>query len=88
MNLKLTVDIEVVLQLDWEVVERLWPFDVADQRILLTELALKWLLNAVTTGAHIMKGKVLGNKMVDLQVSNTKLYHRSIRIIQVGRGAL
>ena len=32
------------------------------------EMAMKWALNAVSTGAHIMKGKVLCNRMVDLQL--------------------
>ncbi len=31
-------------------------------------MSVKWVLNAISTGAHVMKGKVLGNKMVDLQV--------------------
>jgi N-acetylmuramic acid 6-phosphate (MurNAc-6-P) etherase len=47
-----------------------------------TEMSLKWCLNAVSTGAHIAKGKILSNKMIDVQVSNTKLYYRAIRIIQ------
>ena len=34
----------------------------------LSEMSVKWVLNAISTGAHVMKGKVLGNKMVDLQV--------------------
>lgn len=34
----------------------------------LCEVALKWVLNAITTGAHVLKGKVLKNRMIDLQV--------------------
>ena len=29
---------------------------------------MKWVLNAISTGAHIISGKVLGNKMIDLKV--------------------
>ena len=31
------------------------------------ELAVKWTLNAVSTGAHIMKGKVFNNIMIDVK---------------------
>ena len=34
----------------------------------LCEVALKWVLNAITTGGHVLKGKVLKNRMIDLQV--------------------
>ncbi len=50
--------------------------------LMLGELATKFVLNSLTTGAHILRGKVYQNRMVDLRISNNKLYHRSIRIIQ------
>ncbi|KAK3607530.1 hypothetical protein CHS0354_025783 [Potamilus streckersoni] len=46
------------------------------------EIATKWVLNAVTTGAHVLKGKVFQNIMVDLKVSNNKLFHRAVGIIE------
>eukprot|EP00731_Ephydatia_muelleri_P031843 Em0023g350a len=46
------------------------------------EMAVKWALNAISTGAHIMKGKVLCNKMVDLQLSNDKLFHRGVKMVE------
>lgn len=49
---------------------------------LYRELALKLVLNSITTGAHIIKGKVYENVMVDLKVSNNKLFHRAISIVQ------
>lgn len=48
----------------------------------LAEFALKLALNALTTGAHVMIGKVYENRMIDLRISNNKLYFRAIRIIQ------
>ncbi|MDP2439668.1 MAG: hypothetical protein Q8P67_28295 [archaeon] len=48
---------------------------------IFSDLLLKLCLNAVSTGAHVLKGKVYENQMVDLAVSNTKLYFRSIGII-------
>lgn len=35
---------------------------------LYHEIATKWILNAVTTGAHVLKGKIYQNIMVDLKV--------------------
>ncbi|ESP02485.1 hypothetical protein LOTGIDRAFT_237979 [Lottia gigantea] len=46
------------------------------------ELATKWFLNSLSTGAHIMKGKVYQNIMIDLKPSNNKLFHRAIHILQ------
>jgi len=40
------------------------------------------VLNALTTGGHILSGKVYQNRMVDLRISNNKLFHRTIGIIQ------
>uniref|UniRef100_A0A3Q2YZ76 Glucokinase regulator n=1 Tax=Hippocampus comes TaxID=109280 RepID=A0A3Q2YZ76_HIPCM len=47
------------------------------------ELSTKLVLNAVSTGAHILKGKVFHNYMIDVQVTNSKLYRRATRLIQV-----
>ncbi len=46
------------------------------------EYATKLVLNALTTGAHILCGKVYQNRMVDLRISNNKLYYRTLGIIQ------
>lgn len=45
------------------------------------ELALKLCLNAITTGAHVLAGRVYHNRMIDLRLSNSKLYLRAIRTI-------
>uniref|UniRef100_A0A672TE28 Glucokinase (hexokinase 4) regulator n=1 Tax=Sinocyclocheilus grahami TaxID=75366 RepID=A0A672TE28_SINGR len=41
------------------------------------ELSTKWCLNAISTGAHVLKGKVYVNYMIDLRVTNSKLYRRA-----------
>uniref|UniRef100_A0A9J8AD56 Glucokinase (hexokinase 4) regulator n=1 Tax=Cyprinus carpio carpio TaxID=630221 RepID=A0A9J8AD56_CYPCA len=46
------------------------------------ELSTKWCLNAISTGAHVLKGKVYMNYMIDLRVTNSKLYRRAINILQ------
>lgn len=47
------------------------------------ELSTKWCLNAISTGAHVLIGKVYMNYMIDLRVTNSKLYRRAIHILQV-----
>ncbi|XP_062979717.1 glucokinase regulatory protein isoform X2 [Elgaria multicarinata webbii] len=46
------------------------------------ELSTKWILNTVSSGAHVLKGKILRNHMVDVRVSNTKLFWRAVTILQ------
>ena len=48
---------------------------------LWAEFSAKLLLNAVTTGANVLKGAVYGNSMINLTLSNNKLFHRSAKII-------
>ena len=44
--------------------------------------AQKLMLNMISTAAMIKLGKVQGNKMVDMQLSNEKLIERGIRMIR------
>jgi len=50
------------------------------------EVALKLALNALSTGAHVLKGKVYGCRMIDVKVSNIKLFHRSVSIVKETAG--
>src|SRR5210317_667251 len=43
--------------------------------------AQKLILNMISTTAMIQLGKVEGNKMVDMQLSNNKLVHRGTKMI-------
>jgi len=45
------------------------------------EMALKWILNAVSTLGQVSKGMVYRNKMVNVGVLNNKLFFRSQRLI-------
>lgn len=47
------------------------------------ELNTKWILNTVSTRAHILKGKILCNCMVDLLIGSSKLFWRAVSILQV-----
>ncbi len=42
----------------------------------------KMALNILSTGAMVKLGKVYGNRMVDVAVTNTKLHDRALRMIQ------
>ena len=43
--------------------------------------AQKLVLNMISTASMIQLGKVKGNKMVDMQLSNTKLVDRGVKMI-------
>ncbi len=49
--------------------------------------ATKLILNLITTIAMTHSGKVMGNLMIDLNPSNTKLRDRAVRIVQEITGA-
>ncbi|KAM4711432.1 LOW QUALITY PROTEIN: glucokinase regulatory protein [Anableps anableps] len=68
----------------------IWPQETSASMSLqhMWELSTKLLLNAVSTGAHILKGKVYQNYMIDLQVTNSKLYRRAARLLQKLSGHL
>jgi N-acetylmuramic acid 6-phosphate etherase len=43
--------------------------------------ATKLVLNTISTGVMVQLGKVFGNRMVDVAVTNSKLYDRALRIV-------
>jgi len=43
--------------------------------------AQKLVLNMISTAVMIKMGRVLGNKMVDMQLSNKKLTNRGVKMI-------
>jgi hypothetical protein len=49
---------------------------------VLAEFATKLILNAVSTGAHVLKGCVYHNRMINLNVSNFKLFERSVAVVE------
>jgi N-acetylmuramic acid 6-phosphate etherase len=53
----------------------------------LGELALKLVLNATTTGAHIRSGTIYRNRMVAVMLTNAKLFHRAVGIVTDVTGA-
>ncbi|XP_038655879.1 glucokinase regulatory protein isoform X2 [Scyliorhinus canicula] len=68
-----------------------WPVTLSNYegcyiQMFQRELSTKWILNAISTGAHVLKGKVYYNYMIDLKVSNSKLFGRALYIIQMFTG--
>ncbi|XP_047432340.1 glucokinase regulatory protein isoform X2 [Mugil cephalus] len=61
-----------------------WPQGgpVSESLLQMWELSTKLVLNAVSTGAHVLKGKIYQNHMIDVQVTNSKLYRRAARLLQ------
>lgn len=47
----------------------------------LASMAMKWVLNAISTGANVRSGMVVGNDMVNVTVANDKIYRRAVRIV-------
>ncbi|MCB1045159.1 MAG: hypothetical protein KDC35_19610 [Acidobacteria bacterium] len=45
-------------------------------------LTVKWALNVISSLGFVRAGKVLGNLMIDLRISNRKLWLRAVRIVQ------
>jgi len=48
--------------------------------------AQKLALNMLTTSIMIQLGRVKGNKMIDMQLTNNKLFHRGVRMIMAETG--
>ncbi len=51
------------------------------QRPVLADLMGKWWLNLFSTAVFLGCGKVFGNRMIDLRISNLKLWERAARTV-------
>ena len=58
------------------------PEVIAGSTRMKAGTAQKLILNMLSTGAMVRVGKTYGNRMVDVQASNTKLVQRSIRLVR------
>src|SRR5690606_30991129 len=56
------------------------------KKLLAAGTAQKMVLNMISTSVMIKLGKVKGNKMVDMQLSNEKLVKRGTRMIMEATG--
>ena len=51
-----------------------------DSESIFAGFALKLVLNAISTGANVLKGRVYGNTMINLTVANDKVGCHGYRI--------
>ncbi len=56
--------------------------NISSNVLRVGHMQLKLCLNAISTGAFVMYGKIYGNRMLDLRLSNNKLYFRAISIVK------
>jgi N-acetylmuramic acid 6-phosphate (MurNAc-6-P) etherase len=59
----------------------LWRAGVTADDRCYAEMAVKMALNCISTGSYILAGKVYGNRMIDLKITNSKLFERAERLI-------
>ena len=73
---------QVLLDVDIDIRLVVGPEILAGSTRLKAGTVTKMALNILSTGAMVKLGKVYGNRMVDVAVTNTKLYDRALRILQ------
>jgi N-acetylmuramic acid 6-phosphate etherase len=71
----------LALTADFPIVVVVGPEFVTGSSRMKAGTAQKLVLNMISTAAMIRLGRVKGNKMVDMQLSNNKLVDRGIRMI-------
>jgi N-acetylmuramic acid 6-phosphate etherase len=73
---------QVPTNYDIEIRPLVGPEILAGSTRLKAGTATKLVLNTISTGVMVQLGKVYGNRMVDVAVTNSKLHDRAIRIIR------
>lgn len=66
---------------DFPIVAEAGPEFITGSTRMKAGTAQKLILNMITTSAMVQLGRVKGNKMVDMQLSNQKLVDRGVRMI-------
>lgn len=73
---------QVSAQVDVDIRLLVGPEILAGSTRLKAGTVTKLALNILSTGVMVQLGKVYGNRMVDVAVTNTKLHDRALRILQ------
>jgi N-acetylmuramic acid 6-phosphate etherase len=73
---------QVPLDVDVDIRLLVGPEVLAGSTRLKAGTVTKLALNILSTGTMVLLGKVYGNRMVDVAVTNQKLYGRAVRMIQ------
>lgn len=72
---------EVAANADYPIEVIVGPEFVTGSTRMKSGTAQKLVLNMISTSAMIQLGRIKGNKMVDMQLSNAKLIHRGTKMI-------
>ncbi len=73
---------QVSSEVDFDIRLLVGPEILAGSTRLKAGTVTKMALNIISTGVMVRLGKVYGNRMVDVAVTNTKLRDRAVRILQ------
>jgi N-acetylmuramic acid 6-phosphate etherase len=73
---------QVPAQVDFDIRLLVGPEILSGSTRLKSGTVTKLALNVISTGTMVQMGKVYGNRMVDVAVTNRKLHDRALRIIQ------
>jgi N-acetylmuramic acid 6-phosphate etherase len=73
---------QVQIDVDVDIRLLVGPELLAGSTRLKAGTVTKLALNILSTGTMVLLGKVYGNRMVDVAVTNQKLYDRAVRMIQ------
>jgi len=73
---------QVSIEADLDIRLLVGPEILAGSTRLKAGTVTKMALNILSTGVMVQLGKVYGNRMVDVAVTNTKLHDRALRILQ------
>lgn len=73
---------QVAIAADVDIRLLVGPELLAGSTRLKAGTATKMALNIISTGAMVALGKVYGNRMIDVAVTNRKLHDRALRILQ------
>jgi N-acetylmuramic acid 6-phosphate etherase len=73
---------QVAIAVDVDIRLLVGPEVLAGSTRLKAGTATKLALNILSTGTMVRLGKVYGNRMVDVAVTNTKLHDRALRMLQ------
>jgi N-acetylmuramic acid 6-phosphate etherase len=73
---------QVQLDVDIDIRLLVGPEVLAGSTRLKSGTVTKLALNIISTGTMVRLGKVYGNRMIDVAVTNTKLHDRALRILQ------
>jgi len=79
-------DTEIAKHADFPVEVVVGPEFVTGSTRMKAGTAQKLVLNMISTAVMIQLGRVKGNKMVDMQLTNNKLIDRGVKMIMEGTG--